>query len=128
MPEVGVSCRAAGSTVRRGPFLGTSYGVLAGQAGLLAMVMIAGAMRGGGVLRGGVREGGRGLGLAGAAPAAVEGIPVAPDFPGHGLVAGVPEADRGQDSPEGAGEGQVTGPDGEAGSLSLPRGRGREGG
>src|SRR6266704_2448771 len=100
MPEVGVSCRAAGSTVRRDPFLGTSYGVLAGQAGLLAMVMIAGAMRV-------------------AVSFAVEGIPVAPDFPGHGLVAGVPEADRGQDSPEGAGEGQVTGPDGEAGSLSL---------
>ena len=46
MPECGVSCRAAGSTVRRGPrSLGRVCGVSAGQAGVLAMVMMAGAMR-----------------------------------------------------------------------------------
>ena len=45
-----------------------------------------------------------------------------------GLVAGVPDADCGQDRPEGAGEGQVTGPDREPGPLALPRGRGGEGG
>ena len=37
-------------------------------------------------------------------------VPVFPDLAGHGLVAGVPDADRGQDRPEGAGEGQVMGP------------------
>ena len=45
MPKAGVARRAAGSTVRLGAFSRWGYGVLAGQAGVLAMVMTAGAMR-----------------------------------------------------------------------------------
>ncbi len=44
----------------------------------------------------------------------------------HGLEQVYPEADCGQDRPEGAGEGQVTGPDREPGRPSLPHGRGGE--
>src|ERR1700685_64325 len=100
MLEAVVPRRAAGSTVRVGPFPGglrcyrwSGWGVGHGDDG--------GGDAGAGVLRGGVREGRRGLGLAGAVPVTVEGIPAAADFPGHGLVAGVPEADRGQDRPGG---------------------------
>ena len=41
------ACRAgaAGSTVRRGPLSDVFYGAFAGQAGMLAMVTTAGAMR-----------------------------------------------------------------------------------
>ena len=60
-------------------------------------------------------------------PVPVDGVPVFRDFAGHGPVAGVPEADRGQDRVDGAGEGQVPGPDREPGPASFPRGRGGEG-
>ena len=58
-------------------------------------------------------------------PPAVDDVAVTRDFAGHGLVAVVPEADRGQDRPQRAGEGQVAGPDGQRGPASLP---GRDGG
>jgi hypothetical protein len=74
---------------------------------------------GDGVLRAGVREGRGGLGLAGAVPAAIDNGPGSSDFAGDGLVAGVPEADRGQDRADGAGEGQVAGPDPEPGAEPL---------
>ena len=61
-----------------------------------------------------------------AVPVPVEGVPVLPDFAGHSLVAVVPEADRGQDRPDGAGEGQIAGPDREPGAAPFPRGHGGE--
>ena len=61
-------------------------------------------------------------------PVPVDGVPVFRDFAGHGLVAGVPEADRGQGRADSAGEGQVAGPDREPGAASLPGGRGAAGG
>ena len=73
-----------------------------------------------------VREGRGGLGLAGAVPVPVDGVPVLSDFADHGLVAGVSEADRGQDRPDGAGEGQVPGPDREPGAAPFPCGHGGE--
>jgi hypothetical protein len=54
-------------------------------------------------------------------PVPVNDVPVPPDLAGHGLVAGAAEADRGQGRPDGAGEGQVPGPDGEPGAPSLFR-------
>ena len=60
-------------------------------------------------------------------PVAVDGVPVPPDFAGHGLEAVVAETDRGQDRTEGAGKGQVPGPDFEPGAASFPGGTGGEG-
>ena len=128
MPEGGVSRRGGRVHGPAGFLFGRVCGVSAGQAGVLAMVMTAGAMRVTVSFAVGVREGGRGLGLAGAVPVTVDDVPVSPDLAGHGLVAGVPEADRGQDRPEGAGEGQVTGPDREPGPAAFPcGGRGERG-
>ncbi len=59
-------------------------------------------------------------------PVPADDGPVPPGFAGHGLVAVVSEADRGQGRADGAGEGQVPGPDREPGTPSLPRGRGVE--
>ncbi len=69
-----------------------------------------------------------GLGLAGAVPVPAGDVPAFPDLAGHALVAVVPEADRGQDRADGAGMGQVTGPDREPGAAPFPRGHGAESG
>jgi hypothetical protein len=49
-------------------------------------------------------------------PVPVDDVTVPGDLAGHGLVAVVSEADRGQDRPQGAGEGQVAGPDRQRGA------------
>ena len=94
-----------------GVSFGRACGVSAGQAGVLAMVMTAGAMRVTVSFAVGVREGRGGLGLAGAVPVAVDGVPVFRDLAGHGLVAGVsrggsrtgPPGRRGRRTGRGAG-------------------------
>src|SRR5207244_13585597 len=81
-----------------------------------------------GGLRGGMAAAAGRLGLAGAVPVAVDGDAAPGDLPGHGVVAGTSGADRCGDRPDGAGKGQVTGPDREPGPAALPRaGRGERG-
>src|SRR5712692_8594091 len=132
MLGTGVSCRAAaGSTGRR---TGLSEGVsgrggrFRWSGGLVGEGDDGPGDAGGGVRAAGVREGAGAFRLAGAVPVPVDYRAQFAECAGQGGVAGLPEADRGDDGAAGGGKGDLAGLDGLPGAASLPGGCRGEGG